>query len=117
MALGLPKAHLANLKIYEGCILGKRPQHPFPRRQTTSRQPLQLVHSDLCGPFPTKSIIGSVYFISFIDNYSKFTVTTFLKTKNHALPAFKNYLHLAENPTNHKLKSLQTDGGWEGNTT
>ena len=117
MALGLPKAHLTNLKICEGCILGKMPQHPFPRRQTTSSQPLQLVHSDLCGPFPTKSISGSVYFISFIDDYSKFTVITFLKTKNQALSAFKNYLHLAENLTNHKLKSLQTDGGGEYHST
>ena len=94
MALGLPKARLTNLKICEGCILGKMPQHTFPSQQTTSSRPLQLVHSDLCGPFPTKSISGSVYFISFIDDYSKFIVITFLKAKNQALSAFKNYLSL-----------------------
>ena len=113
MALGLPKTQLTNLKICEGCILGKMPQHTFPLRQTTSSHPLQLVHSDLCGPFPTKSISGSVYFISFIDDYSKFTVITFLKAKNQALSAFRNYLSLAENLTNQKLQSLQTDGGGE----
>ena len=106
MALGLPKAHLTNLKIFEGCILGKMPQHPFTPRQTTSSQPLQLVHNDLCGPFPTKSISGSIYFISFIEDYSKFTIITFLKTKNQALSAFKIYLPLAENLTNHKLKGI-----------
>ena len=69
MALGLPKAHLTNLKIFEGCILGKMPQHPFPCWQTTSSRPLQLFHNDLYGPFPTKSISGSIYLISFIDEF------------------------------------------------
>ena len=78
MALGLPEAHLKNLKIYGGFILGKMPQHPFPQ---------VLVHNDLCGPFPTNSISGSIYFIGFIDVCNKFTVITFLKTKDRALYA------------------------------
>ena len=102
MALGLPKTQLTNLKICEGCILGKISQYTFPLRQTTSSLPLQLVHNDLCAPFPTKSISRLVFFISFIDEYSKFIVITFLKAKNQA-----------ENLTNQKLQSLQTDGGGE----
>ena len=107
MALGLLKANLTNLKNCKVCIIGKKPQHPFPCRQTTSSQPMQLLHNDLSGPFPTKSISGSVYFIRFIDDYSKFIVIT----KDQVLSAFKHYLLLAENLTNHKLELLQTNGG------
>ena len=117
MVIGLPKEQFTtSLDLCEGCLLGKMPHHSFPLRQSRSRFPLQLVHSDLCGPFPTPSITGSHYFISFIDDYSRFTVITFLKTKNQALQALKNYLTLAENITKSKIQFLQTDGGGEYNS-
>ena len=116
MVIGLPKEHFSAIELCEGCIFGKMSQHPFPIRQSKSEYLLQLVHSDICGPFPTTSITGSKYFISFIDDYSSFTVLTFLKSKNQALQAFKNYVTLAENITKETVQQLQTDGGGEYNS-
>ena len=112
MVSGLPKECFSKFEFCEGCLLGKMPQHPFPIRHSKCQNPLQLVYSDICGPFPTKSITGSHYFISFVDDYTRFTVITFLKTKDQALQAFKNYTRLAEKEYNTKIHSTTTDGWW-----
>ena len=35
---------------------------------------LELIHTDICGPFPTPSWNGQQYFISFIDDYSRLPI-------------------------------------------
>ena len=32
---------------------------------------LEIVHTDVCGPFKTAGLKGEIYFICFIDDYSK----------------------------------------------
>jgi hypothetical protein len=32
---------------------------------------LELIHSDVCGPMPSSSISGYVYYVSFINDYSR----------------------------------------------
>ena len=113
MVSGLSKECFSKIDLCEGCLLGKMPQHPFPIRHNKYQNPLQFVHNDICGPFPTKSITRSHYFISFVDDYTRFTLITFLKTKDQAIQAFKNYIQLVENITRRSIKQLQTDGWHE----
>jgi hypothetical protein len=42
---------------------------------------LELIHIDICGPFPTATRNGHVYFISFIDNYSRYGYIYLIKEK------------------------------------
>jgi hypothetical protein len=42
---------------------------------------MALIHSDICGPFPTQSFTSKVYFISFINDFSHFTTIFFLREK------------------------------------
>ena len=32
------------------------------------RQPLELIHSDVCGPMPTRYLGGAQHFVTFIDD-------------------------------------------------
>jgi len=59
-------------RICETCILAnhKRKIIRIPVQCTTT--PFELVHSDTCGPFATKSIGGTTHFIIFIDDFSRF---------------------------------------------
>jgi len=57
-------------RVCEGCIFGKQHRDTFPVRNSYRAQtPLEIVHSDICGPLQTLSIGGYNYFLTFIDDY------------------------------------------------
>ncbi|MCO5578989.1 hypothetical protein L7F22_034187 [Adiantum nelumboides] len=107
----LPKK--SKLSLCEGCLFGKLSQKKFPTRTTTTRKPLQIVHSDLCGPLPVPSLSHSHYFITFIDDFTRFSMVSFLKDKTSAtvLQQFRTYQKLAENHFERSILTLQTDNG------
>ena len=74
---------------------------------------LQLVHTDLCGPFPIPSLPGARYFISFIDHTTRFIVVSFIKKKNQAFATFCKYKKYAEKQTSSTIKILRSDNGGE----
>lgn len=42
---------------------------PIPKESTTkTTRLLEIVHSDVCGPFKVKSVSGAKYFVTFIDD-------------------------------------------------
>lgn len=63
---------------------------------TTYNQPLELIFSDLYGPFPGSSTFGFNYYMSFVDAYSKFTWLYLLKSKVEASSTFKQFKSLVE---------------------
>lgn len=97
----------------EACILGKHKRAPFPADTATrATEILALVHSDLCGPFPT-SIGGKTYFLSFIDDFTRFCVIYFLKHKSETFGCFQEFKAWSERQTGHALKMLRSDNGGE----
>ena len=110
---GIPRKPFNYLPICEGCIYGKQYRQKFPLHTHQSKQPLELVHSDLCGPLQTSSITGNNYFITFIDDYTRFTIVYFLKSKSEAFKAFTSYKALVENQSQFKIKIIRTDNGGE----
>ncbi|MCO5607337.1 hypothetical protein L7F22_061532 [Adiantum nelumboides] len=87
---GLPDS-LSPIDLCEGCLLGKASHKPFPWSQTRSTQLNQLVHSDLCGPMETPSLTGSPYFLTFVDDFCRYTTVYFLKLKSLVLVCFQDY--------------------------
>jgi hypothetical protein len=62
---GLPNIHFSK-GICEGCVLGKHPQDKFDKRKTQRySSPLDLIHSDLMGPFLHPSIRKLSYVLIF----------------------------------------------------
>lgn len=55
-----------------------------------------LVHTDLWGPAPVHSVGGHVYFITFVNSFSRFTWIYMLKKKYEALAAFVKFKAMAE---------------------
>ena len=53
-----------------------------------------MIHSDVCGPMPTTSLNGYVYYITFVDDYSRKTWIYFLKGKDEVFSKFKEYKSL-----------------------
>jgi len=60
--------------LCEGCILGKQHRESFPSgKSIRAKAPLEIVHSDLCGPMQTPSLAGNHYILTFIDDFTRKT--------------------------------------------
>ena len=71
------------LSFFEDWLFRKMTSNPYPRSTQYTTNPLQLIHTDLCGPMPTPSLTGALYFLTFIDDYTHYTIITFLETKSN----------------------------------
>ena len=78
------------------CIKGKQTNF---RRLGANRASdiLELIHTDICGPFPTASWNGQTYFITFIDDFSRYGYLYLIHDKSQSLDVFKNYKAEVEN--------------------
>jgi transposase InsO family protein len=98
----------------EACVLGQQHHTPIPTgRYTPTSRILELIHSDLCGPLPHKSLSGSHYILTIIDDFSRRSWVYFLATKDETFATFKAFRRMVESETNHKLSCLHTDRGSE----
>lgn len=69
----------------ESCIIAKHPRKPYPPSETPrASHMLELIHSDLCGPFPVSTPHGKLHFILFLDDHSNLLNLQLLATKDQA---------------------------------
>ena len=67
----LPPLELSDLEQCRDCIKGKYVKK-IKKDAKRSTGILQIIHTDICGPFPVKSVDGYDSFITFTDDYSRF---------------------------------------------
>lgn len=72
---------------YEYCVQSKLPRKPF-RQVYHEVELLNLVHSDLCEINGHFSRSGKLYFIMFIDYYSRYCYIYLLRTNDEAFSKF-----------------------------
>ena len=98
----------------EACVGGKHHRSPF---QTCtgiqSKEPLDLVHSDVCGKLNTKSLGGAEYFLTFVDDKTRYVWVYPLKYKDEVFDGFLEWKALIEKSSGLKLKAIRTDNGGE----
>ncbi|KAK9734067.1 hypothetical protein RND81_04G112500 [Saponaria officinalis] len=73
----------------------------------------ELIHTDICGPFPTASWNGQRYVISFIDDYSHFGYLYLIHEKSESLDMFKAFKVEVELQLNKRIKVVRCDRGCE----
>ena len=96
------------------CLARKQKRFSFHSHPPSRKSELlELVHSDLCGPFKVKSKGDSLYFAAFIDDYSRKIWVYHLKSKDQVLDVFKQFQALFERQMRKKLKCIRTDNGGE----
>ena len=78
----LDSNHILNTSPCTGCQLGKQVCSSFLRSNKWSDCRLQIVHSDLMGSMQMRSIQGSQYIATFMNNYSRHRVVYYLKSKD-----------------------------------
>ncbi|TYJ98650.1 gag/pol protein [Cucumis melo var. makuwa] len=85
------------IDIGKETALSKMTKRPFTGKGYRAKEPLELIHSDLCGPMNVKARGGFEYFISFIDDYSRYGYLYLMEHKSEALEKFKEYKTEVEN--------------------
>ncbi|KAL0401556.1 UNVERIFIED_CONTAM: Retrovirus-related Pol polyprotein from transposon TNT 1-94 [Sesamum latifolium] len=113
MVYGIPSINHPN-HLFEACLVGKHTRKSFPKETTwRATKPLELVHTDVCGPINPSSLGKSKYFILFIDDFSRKTWIYFLKQKSEAFSTFKKFKSLVEKGSGYEIKALRLDCGGE----
>ncbi|RVW93907.1 Retrovirus-related Pol polyprotein from transposon TNT 1-94 [Vitis vinifera] len=74
---------------------------------------LELIQTDICGPYPTASWNGQQYFITFIDDYSRYGYLFLIHEKSQSLDVFKTFKAEVELQLNKRIKSVISDRGGE----
>ncbi|KAL0420972.1 UNVERIFIED_CONTAM: hypothetical protein Slati_3120100 [Sesamum latifolium] len=102
---------LDHLPTCESCLKGKMTKKPFVGQSAIANGLLDLVHTDVCGPLSTPTRGGFSYFITFIDEHSRYGYVYLMRYKSEAFGRFKKGRLEVENQTNHKIKALRSDRG------
>lgn len=103
----------AQLSQCEPCIIAKHARIPHPATESRSTFLLELVHSDLCGPFPVQTPHGKNYFVVFLEDFSNVVDIQLLATKDQALEAWRIVQKRWENKLDAKVKIFRSDNGGE----
>ena len=109
----VPGFNFSDMSVCEHCLYGKQTMSPHKRGSLRKAEPLQLVHSDVCGPMPVVSMGGAQYFVTFIDDFSRKVWVYSLKRKDQVLSVFQRFVTLVETQTDKKVKCLRSDNGGE----
>nr|GEZ22613.1 hypothetical protein [Tanacetum cinerariifolium] len=80
----LQSTHDESLKKCKFCIYRKMVRKPFPHQVKRAKDLLGLIHTDVCGPFRNVSREGANYFITFIDDFSRYDYVYLMKDKDES---------------------------------
>lgn len=95
------------------CELAKHTRTNYPSTNERSKEPFEVVHSDVWGPSVVISVLGERWYVTFIDGFSRCTWLYPLKYKSEVFSAFKDFYALVGNQYSARVKVLRTDNGTE----
>jgi hypothetical protein len=109
----IPKFDLVKGSKCQVCVQSKQPCKPYMAAKVRNLVPLDLIHSDLCEINGILTKGAKRYFITFIDDSTRFCYVYLLKSKDKALLYFMTYKAEVENQLERKNKRLRSDHGGE----
>ena len=83
------------------------------KNYVSTARPLELLHVDLYGSMRVISRGGKRYVLVIVHDYSRFTWTLFLASKDETFEKFLMFLKRTEKRVGHSLASLRFDHGKE----
>ena len=94
------------------CVEAKMTKVPF-KNVERNTEPLGLIHTDICDLKFIQTKGGKKYFITFIDDSSRYCYVYLLRSKDEAVEVFKHYNLEVENQLRKKIKIIRSDRGGE----
>jgi hypothetical protein len=109
----LTPLHFSDLDYCIDCIKGKYAKQVKKSEVKRSAGVLEIIHTDIFGPFPVKSVNDFDSFITFTDDFSRYGYIYPIKERSEALDKFKVFKTEVENQHNIKIKIVKSDRGGE----
>ena len=94
------------------CLIGKRPQLPYPNHSNRAN-PGELLHIDNCGPFPTLSTHKHSSFLVVLEDHSNFGHLGLLRKRNDAFVFYQETEAGIELTTGTRIRTVRMDGAPE----
>ncbi|KAI3769398.1 hypothetical protein L6452_00500 [Arctium lappa] len=110
--------NLGNLQVHDisncsGCKLAKFSALPFKLSKSLSVAPFDLIHSDVWGPSPAPTKGGSRYYVSFIDDYTRFCWIFLMKHRSEFFDIYCRFRAYVKTQHNSVIKCFRCDLGGE----
>lgn len=104
---------IENNIICEICTQAKQTRLPFSTVRTRANRPLQLLHTDVCGPFENRTYDGYNYVLTVMDDYTHLTKIFLLKHKSEVKEYIINYIEEMEREKKEQVSAIRCDNGGE----
>lgn len=91
----------------------KQVRKPFNTVRKRAERPLQIVHTDVCGPISPETWNHKRYYVTFLDDYTHFADVVLLKNKSDVEQSIKNYIARTEAFHSLEVSMLRCDNGGE----
>lgn len=95
------------------CPIAKQRRKPFPKSYRQSTKPSALIHVNIRRPYKKVAIYGERYFLSVVDDFSRFTWLFLLKDKSEARLRLQNFCAHIETQFGTKIKTIGSNNGQE----
>ncbi|GJX53018.1 retrovirus-related pol polyprotein from transposon TNT 1-94 [Tanacetum coccineum] len=111
---GLPKLKYVKDQLCSSCEMSKAKRSSFKSKAIPScKGRLNLLHMDLCGPIRVASINRKKYILVIVDDYSRYTWTLFLRSKDETPEVLKDFLTMIQRNLQAQVITVRTDRGTE----
>ena len=91
------------------CHLEKQRKLPFVNSKSRAECQFDLIHVDIWGPCPSVSMNGNRYFLTIIDDYTRYTWGILLKNKSEARNCLINFIELVMTQFEKVVKCIKSD--------
>ena len=109
----LPDLDFSDFDTCVDCIKGRLIAKIRNAKVDRCTELLGVIHIDICGSFTPLAICGHKYFITFIDDYSRYGFVELIREKSDSLDAFKTFKAKVELQRGKKIKVVHSDRGGE----
>ncbi|GJR98775.1 retrovirus-related pol polyprotein from transposon TNT 1-94 [Tanacetum coccineum] len=111
---GLPKLKYIKDQLCPSCEMGKAKRSTFKTNIVlSSKGRLIFLHMDLCGHMRIESINEKKYIVVIVDDYSRYTWTHFLRSKDETSEVLRDFLKMIQRNLQAQVITVQTNRGTE----
>ncbi|CAN1776000.1 Retrovirus-related Pol polyprotein from transposon TNT 1-94 [Linum perenne] len=95
------------------CPAAKQTRMPFSDSSSYAKSCFDLLHMDIWGPYSIASMGGHRYFLTIVDDHSRYTWVRLMHSKSEVRALVSDFVTMVKNQYNQSVKTIRTDNGLE----